>query len=576
MNEILSPDPTEKLWQQVRPELDDVMHELNDEDRTAVVLRFFEGRSLKEVGLALGLTENAARMRVERSLEKLRDLLSQRGVKSTASTLAAVLAAGAVMSAPSMLASTVASSALSTAASSGSATFALKKLLSAAKGKAAAASGLLVLGAALTVWHQLRSNRAGAENAVQVQPAVPAARAGDSAARVESAVPIPAPANAVASSQMTLQVVDAETGEPLPNAKLHLNYLRQDGRGTVVRQVTDANGRLGVDGLQVPFRGLNMFVTADRHVPKVTTWGFGRAMPAEYTMKLERGVTIGGAVVDEAGQPIPGAKIQFDDGRGNDPALQENIQFGPDTATVTDPDGRWSCNMVPKDLEQVSLVLTHPEYAETTATIRPDAPEANHSTITMRAGYTVAGAVQDPNGNPIEGAKVSEVRLNSEYVQLSKMTDASGTFEFKNMKAGELMLAVQAKGFAPALRTFQVAGSLATVQFQLGPGQLLRGRITDQDGNPIAGAWAETTRGRRKIEWSATTDADGRFEWDSAPPEPLLYSFQADGFNRAYALKLQADGSDHQIKLAREQPDKDTIQITGSAVDADTGQSLSA
>src|SRR5207247_4150638 len=49
MNELLSPDPSDKLWQQVRPELDDVMHKLNEEDRTVVVLRFFEGRSLKEV-----------------------------------------------------------------------------------------------------------------------------------------------------------------------------------------------------------------------------------------------------------------------------------------------------------------------------------------------------------------------------------------------------------------------------------------------------------------------------------------------------------------------------------------------
>ncbi len=116
MNELLSPDPADALWQQVRPELDDVMHELNQEDRIAVVLRFFEGRSLREVGLTLGLTENAARMRVERSLEKLRGLLAQRGAKSTASTLAAVLAAGAVMTAPSTLASIVATGALATAA----------------------------------------------------------------------------------------------------------------------------------------------------------------------------------------------------------------------------------------------------------------------------------------------------------------------------------------------------------------------------------------------------------------------------------------------------------------------------
>src|SRR5206468_6551269 len=133
----------------------------------------------------------------------------------------------------------------------------------------------------------------------------------------------------------------AESAQPIPNAKLYLNYLRQDGRGNAVRQVTDANGKLRVEGLKVPFRGLNLFVTADAHVPKVTTWGFGRAMPAEYTMKLERGVTIGGVVVDETGQPIAGAKIEFD-GPGNDASLQENIQFGPDTVTVTDGSGRWS------------------------------------------------------------------------------------------------------------------------------------------------------------------------------------------------------------------------------------------
>src|SRR5882762_1882752 len=41
MNELLSAQPSDNLWQQVRPVLDDVMHELNEQDRTAVVLRFF-------------------------------------------------------------------------------------------------------------------------------------------------------------------------------------------------------------------------------------------------------------------------------------------------------------------------------------------------------------------------------------------------------------------------------------------------------------------------------------------------------------------------------------------------------
>ncbi|PYK58561.1 MAG: hypothetical protein DME21_15455, partial [Verrucomicrobia bacterium] len=67
MNELLSSEPSEPVWRQVQPVLDDAMHELNETDRTAVVLRFFEERSLKEVGVALGINENAARMRVDRA-----------------------------------------------------------------------------------------------------------------------------------------------------------------------------------------------------------------------------------------------------------------------------------------------------------------------------------------------------------------------------------------------------------------------------------------------------------------------------------------------------------------------------
>ena len=252
-------------------------------------------------------------------------------------------------------------------------------------------------------------------------------------------------------------------------------------------------------------------------------------------MKLERGVIVGGTVVDEAGQPIAGAKIEFD-GPGNDMSLPENLQFGPDATAATDANGRWSCNMVPKTWEQITLVVTHPDYAETSATIRPGAPDAQNSVITMPAGFSVAGTVKNALGHPIQGANVREVRMNSEG-EHSKTTDAWGTFEFKGMKSGELMLAVQAEGYAPSVQTLQVTGSLAAVRFLLGPGQLLRGHVIDEAGHPITNAFVETTRRAiDKIKWSATTDAEGRFEWASAPQEPLLYSVLAEGFNRAYAL----------------------------------------
>jgi RNA polymerase sigma factor (sigma-70 family) len=574
MNELLGPDPTDQLWHQVRPVLDDAMHDLNEADRAAVVLRYFEGRSLKEVGLALGLTENAARMRVERSLEKLHGLLSRRGVTSTASTLAGVLVVGAAMTAPPALAATIAAGALKTIAAGGSSTITVTKLLSMASTKTAAAGAFLILVAAVVLWHHVRTGRSIPERAAPSPTAIaaPTILGGDSD-RNDSSVPTPAPTNSASAAQMAFRLVEAETGQPLANAKLYLFYLLADGRGKVVKAATDAYGMLAIDHPQAPFRALNLFVTADGHVPKVTSWGFTRAMPAEYTMKLERGLTIGGVVVDEAGQPVAGATVGFED-PGNDMSLAENIQYGPDATTTTDANGRWSCNMVPKEYERISVVVTHPDHAETSATVRPAAPDANSSVITMPAGFSVAGTVKNSFDHPVQGATVREVRMNSEG-EHSKTTDALGMFEFRGMKAGDLMLAVQAEGYAPSVQTLQVTGSLAAVRFTLGPGHFLRGHITDEVGQPVPNAFIETTRRAiDKIKWSATTDADGRFEWTSAPQEPLLYSVLAEGFNRAYAFQLQADGSDRVVKLTHHNPNKDAIQITGTAVDAETGLPL--
>src|SRR5262245_41152581 len=237
MNALLSSDPTDNLWQQVRPVLDDVMHELKEEDRALVVLRFFEGKSLKEIGVALGLTENAARMRVARSLERLRGLLAQRGVSSTAATLAAVLTAGAAMTAPSALASTVATGALATGASASSATtFALAKVLGITRTQIAVLGALAVLVAGFGVWNRMHSNRAGTEGTATDQAALldGSTVGAPDGAQDDVATTSPHPTNSAALSQMAMHVVDAETGQPLAQAKLHLFYLFQDGRGETV------------------------------------------------------------------------------------------------------------------------------------------------------------------------------------------------------------------------------------------------------------------------------------------------------------------------------------------------------
>ena len=112
MNELLHHDEPPADWNQLRPVLEDAMHELDDQDRHAVLLRYFQNKTLNEVGAALNLTENAARMRVERALDKLRGKLARRGVTTTASALAAAVAANAVQAAPAGFAATLSAAAV--------------------------------------------------------------------------------------------------------------------------------------------------------------------------------------------------------------------------------------------------------------------------------------------------------------------------------------------------------------------------------------------------------------------------------------------------------------------------------
>ena len=99
-------------WEKARPVLDDAIGELNERDRVAILLRFFEGRDFPTMGAKLNLSDNAARMRVERALEKLRTRLEHRGVTSTAAAIATVLTQHAAVAMPAGLATSVTSAAL--------------------------------------------------------------------------------------------------------------------------------------------------------------------------------------------------------------------------------------------------------------------------------------------------------------------------------------------------------------------------------------------------------------------------------------------------------------------------------
>jgi RNA polymerase sigma factor (sigma-70 family) len=101
-------------WTEISQELDAALDCLNSNDRAAIVLRFFERLDFRSIGAALGVAEDTAQKRVARALEKLRVVLSKRGISSSVPALGAVLASSAVTNTPSSLAAAITAAAVAT------------------------------------------------------------------------------------------------------------------------------------------------------------------------------------------------------------------------------------------------------------------------------------------------------------------------------------------------------------------------------------------------------------------------------------------------------------------------------
>jgi uncharacterized protein (TIGR03435 family) len=147
-------EPESVAWRQIAPLLDAAMGRLGEKDRNAIVLRFFENKNLSEVGLALGASEDAAKMRVNRALEKLRKFFAKRGVNSTTAIIAGAVSANSVQAAPVALAKSVTAVAVAKGAAASTSTLTLikgaLKIMAWTKAKTAVVVGAGILFAAGT------------------------------------------------------------------------------------------------------------------------------------------------------------------------------------------------------------------------------------------------------------------------------------------------------------------------------------------------------------------------------------------------------------------------------------------
>lgn len=141
---------TSEPWDQLAPEIDGAIDELSENDRALVLLRFYQNKTHPEIARELGINDDAARMRTNRALEKLRAILGKRGITTTTALLATTLPINAVSPAPASLATAITSSLQATTATTGVLAFAKAHLLT---------LGAVAIGATAITTQQIKINR---------------------------------------------------------------------------------------------------------------------------------------------------------------------------------------------------------------------------------------------------------------------------------------------------------------------------------------------------------------------------------------------------------------------------------
>lgn len=594
---------SESAWPHIAPLLDEALDHLGAKDRNAVVLRFFEHRSLKEIGTRLGMSEDTAQKRVARAIEKLRVFFGRWGRHVSVSVLTTVIAAKSVEAAPTNLITAVGAAVASEGVMTGTAIGLLARATAGTLARArlrllATRIGGVGLAAGLVVVTAFEYDRTAAtETALRSAPALaPSAPPLHEQVRERRAMRAPR----TRGRQIAFQVLNAKSDAPISGARLTLRSIVDPAQATTNTFITDERGN-GVVGY-VPAKGQSwdhrIEVFHDGYVPKFVSWSSYQEdrpeeMPAAYSLKLDPAVTIGGFVEDEQNRPIADVRVVFSvsgPSVGASRARERLTMMGDYHTETTDAEGRWSCNHVPARFGMIDFTLVHPQFQEKTyQSDSVDSPNginlqriaeadllARTAVMRIKPGLGIAGIVIDENSQPVAGAKVTQ-DFEFNHPERNLMTGADGLFRFGNGRPSDLWLTIQAEGFAPIVTSIVAKASVENLKVVLSPGRLLRGRVVDEANEPIPGASIEAASpsadSRMLFEWRTKTDGDGFFGWDAAPARQE-YAIEASGFGEQLHVSLTADGTEQLIQLKRQ--NTASIRITGRVLDQETKRPPSA
>lgn len=295
----------------------------------------------------------------------------------------------------------------------------------------------------------------------------------------------------------------------------------------------------------------------------------------EFTFELEKEVTIGGTVVNEDGQPIPGVRVQaileIPPARMEHWVERTNLLAWESDGPLTDAQGRWSLNNVPDDATDIRFMLSHPdflsdyEWRQLPGDQGIDMLRTREATLAMARGAAVTGTVTDADGKGIAGALV--IWGEDPYHQNGSQevrTDAQGKYKLPPLAKGKLTVTVVAPGWAPDQQKIDLSDDLPSVDFRLARGKTIRIRFVEPGGTPIPDvqvvidSWRDgkalyNHKHPNVLDTTIPTTADmkGVYEWTWALDDDVIYDAGKPGYQLAEKIIVSPEDKEVEITLRK-------------------------
>ena len=504
------PEDHDAAWERIAPHLDEAVAALSEPDRAAILLRFYEKKSLQEVGRRLGISEEAAKKRVSRAVDKMKTLLVQRGVSLGGPLLVAVLNGKTVEAAPAALEASVLKAVAAVASASAVLPQLARETLSAwrwAKVKLTAglatasmalifvavnAGGLFTRHAALQPVSAHDASQAGATTTTRVAEAI-------GASSLKAKTKTDRKTGAIMGS-----VVD-DQDHPVPGASVWSGFSSKPS----AQDITDASGQFALDPTTGPSC---VTVTADGFAADQQEFDPANAT-GSLLFRLGAVRPLYVRLVDESGQAVPGVRLFLDEWWGRRGTLGQYLPG------QTDADGRWQWLSPPKGGLQVECVKPGYRYSRT----NKFSADGEEHVIVLHPVATVTGSVTDAEtGGPVANFKLtlghSQPWVPDDPVPMwdsRRGAGSNGSYKVVIEEEQVPYLRIEADGYETVETEIQLTNAVEGVRdFQLkrtSEANSMRGTVLLPDGSSAVGIEVALCTALVGVRLSGTAFEPGTF-----------------------------------------------------------------